>query len=180
MLHRLQAMLAVACLGACLSPVCGSAAKSETPPDLLLGAAEIARSAALSNFAWGLLLQLEAGDQNSTDFLAYYEKALRLAPESRVVLEHLVTPWLVERRVDKIVEVLAPVADAHPEQPHLLLVLVQALVAQGKSDEAIMRLQRVLHDVSPAEPLGRHVDLRHRRSRAGRACRATGGLDFGM
>lgn len=131
----------------CVSRVVASQPSGERTPalpeDLRLSADEIVQCEALSNFAWGLFLQHEA-KVPSDRFLKHYQAALEGMPESPVVLKHLVTPWLFERKFTRIIETLTPIADAYPHVPQLQLVLSQALLAEDRIEEAETVLRKGL------------------------------------
>lgn len=159
-------------LSICGSNVRGELAETAAPDDLVLTDAQLQQSRALSHFAWGLLMQLDG----KVDFDAVAEEylaALRYEPDSTLVLEHLISPYFVARKFDKIVEVLGPFAEAHPEQSQVQLVLADALQAQSRNDEAAEVLTRALDGCDWREPIllrelfvslwreKRYTDVRH-------------------
>ena len=145
-LKRRTATAAVLC-GLCLIRVAASQPPDKQTPalpnDLRLSANDVAQCEALSNFAWGLFLQQE-GKVPSDRFQKHYLAALQSMPESPILLKHLVTPWLFARKFGRIIDALTPIAEAHPNVPHLQLVLSQALLAEDRTDEAEHLLKRAL------------------------------------
>ncbi len=123
-----------------------------SPGDLQLSAAEVAQSEALSHFAWGFFLQMD-GRGDATDFQKQYLDALRQAPDSGIILEQLVTPWVVERNFAKIVETITPIAQENPGNPQLQVVLTQALLAQNKTSDAIAHLEEALRKGKSFDPM---------------------------
>jgi len=143
---RTHVVLCVA-LGLCglsaLNGHCREEIVPPTPADLLLTPDEVAASEALSNFAWGLFLQMD-GKTKPDRFLQHYRDALQRAPDSELILKHLVTPWLLERDFAKIAESVGPIAADHPQIARLQLVTTQALLAQDRVDEAITLLEQAI------------------------------------
>ena len=111
--------------------------------DLLLTPDEAAASEALSAFAWGLFLQMEAKVKPDR-FIEHYRSALERLPDSDVILQHLVMPWLLERNFAKIVEAVGPIAADNPSVARLQLITTQALLAQDRTDDAISLLRQAL------------------------------------
>jgi len=136
---------------ACPGWVACLASGPETPDDLRLTAEETARSEALSRLAWGFFLQIR-GKGAPGEFLRHYQEALRLAPDSELALERLITPWLVEEDYARIVETLTPIAASAPHVPRLHLVVAEALAAQGKTDEAVATLETAIDKLKIQDP----------------------------
>ncbi len=124
----------------------------KTPADLGLSAEEEKHTLALSHFAWGLYLFL-GGEDDFEDVATEYLEALRYSPDSEFIFQHLVSPYFVGRKFDKVVEHVAPLAEANPEQVHIQLVLAEALQAQGKYAEAVEVLNRALEAGDWREPV---------------------------
>ena len=102
--------------------------EEETPADLMLDAEEEARSQAMAHFAWGLYLQM-TGNQPPKEFLEHYRLALTAAPDSKVIFEHLIAPWLMQGKHGRVAEALAPIAAEHVDVPHVQAAYVDALLA---------------------------------------------------
>jgi len=154
------ARVAVTALGIWIGGVPGfcfgndSSATSETPPlaaDLQLDQADLHGAEALRQFAWGVYLQL-ASRGGFDEAAARYAEAVRLQPGSTVAFEHLVTPYLMQKRYDKVVELLAPLARENPAIPHLNIVYAEALQALQRDDEARVHLRRTLEAGDWSEP----------------------------
>jgi tetratricopeptide (TPR) repeat protein len=123
----------------------------DCPSDLLLAPSQLKRSEALSHFAWGLFLQMQAGGQPDAA-LPHYQDALRLQPDSRIVFDHLVGPLVEENRLDTLVEALAPLAEDYPRNVRIQQAYAEALMSLKRSDEAIEALRRSLTAYKWREP----------------------------
>jgi tetratricopeptide (TPR) repeat protein len=126
-------------------------APDDIPADLKLSARDMRASEALSNFAWGLLLQYQ-GRRPFKDISPYYLRALARAPENRELFELLITPWLMHRDYDALIAGLGPIARANPDVIHLQLIYVEALKARGENADAAEHLQAVLTKTRWEEP----------------------------
>jgi len=87
------------------------------------------------------------------DAARYYLRALELEPDNRVILDHLVTPWLVHKEYEALVSALSAVATSHPEVLRLQLVYAEALRATSRTEEAITHLASVLEATDWEEPV---------------------------
>jgi tetratricopeptide (TPR) repeat protein len=99
-----------------------------------------------------LFLQYQ-GERPFTDVAPYYLRALQLAPESRTVFDHLVTPWLMHKEYGEIIAKIGPVAVANPQITRLQLVYVDALKATKDTERAISHLRNVLERTDWADPV---------------------------
>lgn len=157
---RVCAFAIVAVLAGLLSPSASAVTSYSDPfyesepaaPDLLLSPRSTADADALAHFACGYLLELE-GKGGSEEAAAQYLSALRLRPDSPAILERLIGPWLVQHDFERITKTLGPLGAAHPEAPHLQLVISEALAAQKKADQAVAVLEKALDARHWSEPL---------------------------
>lgn len=113
---------------------------------LELSAQEEARSLALSHFAAGLLHGFAHGPASPQLAEQHLREALRLAPCSPLVAETLVFPLLMQRDFAGVVEALRPVLEAHPDEPHLVLLTAEALQLAGQDADAFACLKKGLAD----------------------------------
>jgi tetratricopeptide (TPR) repeat protein len=112
----------------------------QAPADLQLSDAKIAESEALSNFAWGFFLQLSE-DSTPDDYQPFYLNALRAKPDSRIILQYLITPWMMRRDYGTVADSLLPIAEANPHVLDLQLITAEALQMAERQDEAVSRLE---------------------------------------
>lgn len=124
---------------------------SPAPPDLRLDAHDLQAAEALRQFAWGVYTQMTSTG-GFDEAAEHYLNAVRLDPNSRVAFEHLVTPYLMQKRYDKLVALLAPLVGENPAVPHLNILYAEALQFQQRGAEAIEHLRRTLAVGEWSEP----------------------------
>jgi tetratricopeptide (TPR) repeat protein len=113
---------------------------------LELSAREEACSLALSHFAVGLLHNFAHEPDSPRLAEQHLREALRLAPRSPLVAETLIFPLLMQRDFAGVVEVLRPALEAHPGEPHLVMLTAEALQLAAQEAEAIACLEKGLTD----------------------------------
>jgi len=100
-------------------------------------------SEALSHFAWGLFLDQRPG-RTSDDAMAEFRKALSLLPDSKVIMDHIVGPLMVNQQYGKLIDYLEPVARDNRDAAVLQMVLSQALVNEKRLPEACGILEEAI------------------------------------
>ncbi len=121
------------------------------PQDLLLTDEEIAKSDALSNFAWGFFLQLDR-DIGPQYYQQFFVDALRIHPSSRVILQHLITPWMIKKDYRSIIDNLLPIARENPTALDLQLIVTGALKSLNEFDQAADLLEHAYYQAEVRSP----------------------------
>lgn len=113
---------------------------------LELSAQEEAHSLALSHFAVGLLHHFAHDPDSPRLAEQHLREALHLAPRSPLVAETLIFPLLMQRDFAGVVEILRPVLETHPGEPHLVMLTAEALQLAEQDAAAIACLEQGLAD----------------------------------
>jgi len=134
-----------------LSGFCFAGSPAPGPADLQLAGRDLAQAESLAQFAWGVYLQLN-GREDFEAAAERYREALRLQPEAVVPLRHLIAPYVMQKRYDRVVELLAPIVRDHPAVPHLNLAYAEALQELQRDSEALEHLRQTLDQCDWREP----------------------------
>jgi tetratricopeptide (TPR) repeat protein len=113
---------------------------ADCPADLGLTVQEERQAQALAHFAAGLLLEFENDGPNDIAGM-HLRRAMQLAPTSALAVESAVYSEFLARDYTKVVEILRPVLAEHPDEPHLVLTMAEALDAGGQTDAAVACLR---------------------------------------
>jgi tetratricopeptide (TPR) repeat protein len=134
-----------------LSGVCLGEVPPSLPADLRLSQGDAAHAEALAQFAWGVYLQTSSRD-GFEEAIGHYAEAVRLEPAAAVPLRHLIAPYLIQKRYDRITALLAPVVRENPAIPHLNIAYAEALQEQQRDTEALDHLRQTLDACGWREP----------------------------
>ena len=138
--RRIAGILALWLMVCCLAK---ADVETSLPPDLVLTVEEEEAAEATASFAWGHYLEIQ-GQGAAPEAEPHFLHALSLNPTSETILGHLVAPLYLGQKHERIVELLTPLAEQHPEAVQLQFALAQALNDTGKRDEAGRTLYRAL------------------------------------
>lgn len=120
----------------------GSQSFPEPPAGTLeLTSEEEAFGLALGHFAMGFLHGFAPDPDSAKQAERHFRAALRLAPQSSLVAEALVFPFLMNRDFMGAVQALRPFLADHPSEPHLVLLTAEALELAGETDQSVASLE---------------------------------------